>query len=132
MFDKACTFKGVQGIAGGIDLMIVDILEDHPVPMVFSLFTSVRGWNSTDKNFLPMLFDFGSSLVHDNGTLLLFHKDNLKLKANIRGFAKAYYFFILKKWMGINRLSITNARDASKTVSGFSLVMYFILINTSI
>jgi hypothetical protein len=79
-----------------------------------------------------MMFDFGSSLVHDNGALLLFHKDNLKLRANIRGFAKAYHFSILKEWTGLNRLPITSARDASKTVSGFSLVICFILVNTSI
>jgi hypothetical protein len=96
--DKARAFKRVQGTAGGVDLMIVDIPEGLPVPMVSSPPTSVRGWNSTDKNFLPMVFDFGSSLVHDNGALLFFHKDDLKLRADIRGFAKAYHFSILKEW----------------------------------
>jgi hypothetical protein len=94
--------------------------------------TSIPGWNSADKNFLPIVFDFGSSLVHDNGALLFFYKDDLKLRANIRGFAKAYHFSILKEWMGINRLPITSVRDASKTVSGSSLVICFILVNTSI
>jgi hypothetical protein len=131
-FDKARAFKGVQGIDGGVDLMIVDIPEGLPVPMVSSPPTSVPGWNSVDRNFLPMVFDLGSSLVHDNGALLLFHKDNLKLRADIRGFAKAYHFSILKEWMGINRLPITSARDASKIVSGSSLVICFILVNTSI
>jgi hypothetical protein len=79
-----------------------------------------------------MVFDFGSSLVHDNEAILLFHKDDLKLRANIRGFAKAYHFSILKQWMGINHLPITSAMDASKTVSGSSLVICFILVNTSI
>jgi hypothetical protein len=78
------------------------------------------------------VFDFGSSLVHDNGALLLFHKDDLKLRADIRGSAKAYHFSILKEWMGIKRLPITSAKDASKTVSGSSLVVCFILVNTSI
>jgi hypothetical protein len=64
-----------------------------------------------------MVFDFGSSLVHDNGVLLLFHKDDLKLRESIRGFAKAYHFSILKEWTGINRLPITSAMDASKIVS---------------
>jgi hypothetical protein len=35
--DKARAFKGVQGTAGGIDLMIVDIPEGLPVLMVSSL-----------------------------------------------------------------------------------------------
>jgi hypothetical protein len=78
------------------------------------------------------VFDFGSSLVHDNGALLLFHKDDLKLRVDIRGYANAYHFKILKEWMGINRLPLTSARDSSKTVSGSSLVMCFILLNRSI
>jgi hypothetical protein len=115
--DKARAFKGVQGTAGGVDLMIMDIPEGLPVPMVSSSPTSVPQWNSEDKNFLPILFALGSSLVHDNGVLLLIHKEDLKLRASIRGFAKAYHFSIMKDWMGINRLPITSARDASKTVS---------------
>jgi hypothetical protein len=99
--DKARAFKGNQGTIGGVDLMIVDIPEGLPVPMVSSPLTSVLEWNSNDKNFLAMVFDFGSSLVHDNGVLLFFHKDDLKLKADIRGSAKAYHFKILKEWMGI-------------------------------
>jgi hypothetical protein len=115
--DKARAFKGVQGTVGGVDLMIMDIPEGIPVPMVSSPPTSLPQWNSEDKNFLPILFALGSSLVHDNGVLLLFHKDDLKFRASIRGFAKAYHFSILKDWIGINRLPITSARDASKIVS---------------
>jgi hypothetical protein len=130
--DKARAFKGVQDSAGGVDLMIVDIPEGRPVPMVSSPPTFVPGWNSADKNFLSQVFDFGSSLVHDNGALLLFYKDDLKFMADIRGFANAYHFKILKEWMGINWLLLTSARDASKTVSGSSLVICFILVNISI
>jgi hypothetical protein len=74
-----------------------------------------------------MVFDFGSSFVHDNGVLLLFHKDDLKSRVDIRGYSKAYHFLILKEWTGINCLPITSARDASKTVSGSNLVICIIL-----
>jgi hypothetical protein len=125
--NKARAFKGKQGTTGGVDLMIVDIPEGLPVPMVSSPPTSVPEWNSNDKNFLAMLFDMGSSLVHGNGVLLLFHKDDLKLRADIRGSAKTYQFKILKEWTGINRLPMTSARDASKTVSGSNLDICIIL-----
>jgi hypothetical protein len=88
--NKARAFKGVQGTVSGVDLMIVDITEGLPVPMVSSPHTFVPEWNSEDKNFLPMVFDFGSFLVLDNGALLLFYKDDLKLRADIRGYANAY------------------------------------------
>jgi hypothetical protein len=112
--------------------MIVDIPKGLSVPILSSPPTSVPVWNSADENFLPLVFDFGSSLVHDNGALLLFHKDDLKLRADIRGYAKAYHFSIFKEWMGINRLPITSPMDASKTVSGSNLVICFILVITSI
>jgi hypothetical protein len=112
--------------------MIVDVPKGLPVPIVSSPPTSVLMWNSADESFLPLMFDFGSSLFHDNGALLFFHKDDPKLRADIRGYAKAYHFSILKEWMGINRLPITNPRDASKTVSASSLVTCFILVITSI
>jgi hypothetical protein len=126
--DKARAFNGVHGTTSGVDLMIVDVPEGLPVPIVSSPPTSVPVWNSADESFLPLMFDFGSSLVHDNGALLLFHKDDPKLRADIRGYAKAYHFSILKEWMGINRLPITNPRDASKIVSASSLVTCFILV----
>jgi hypothetical protein len=112
--------------------MIVDIPEDLPVPMVSSPPTSVPDWNTEHKSFLSMVFDIGDSLLHDNGVLLLFHKDNLKLRADIRGYSKAYNFSIWKEWTGINRLPITSGRDASKTVSGSNLVICIILLDTCI
>ena len=77
--------------------MIVDISEGLPVSIVSSPPISIPVWNSADKNLLLLVFDFGSSLVYDNGVLLLFYKDDLKLRADISGYAKAYHFSILKE-----------------------------------
>jgi hypothetical protein len=41
--DKARAFKGVQGTAGGVDLIIVDIPKGLLVPMVSSPPTSIPG-----------------------------------------------------------------------------------------
>ena len=89
--DKARPFKDVQGTAGGVDLILIDIPEGLPVPMVSSLRTTVPEWNANDVNFLPMVFAMESSLFHDNGVLLLFHKDDLQLRADIRGSTSAYH-----------------------------------------
>src|SRR5450759_5586264 len=73
--DKARPFKGVQGNAGGVDLMLVDIPEGLPVPLVSSPRSAVPGWNSIHESvpFLSMVLALGGMLVHDNGALLLFH-----------------------------------------------------------
>jgi hypothetical protein len=116
--------------AVGIDLMIVDIPKGLPIFMVSSPPTSVLEWNTMDRNFLHMVLDFGSSFIHDNRVLLLLHKDDLQLRADIRGYSKAYHFLILKEWMEINRLPITNVGVASKTVSDSYLFMCFMLLNS--
>jgi hypothetical protein len=102
--------------------MIVDIPEGLPIPMVSSPPTSVPEWNFNDKNFMAMVSDFGSSFINNNGVLLLFHQDNLKLRVDIRGYSKAYHFSILKEWTGINRLPITIT----------NLVICIILLDTCI
>ena len=114
--------------------MNVNILEGLPISMVSNPLTSILEWKAKDKNFLSMVFDFGSSLIHDNGVSLLFYKDDRKLRANIRGLplAKAYHFKILKEWTGINCLPITSAKDALTTMSSSNLVKCFILLKTRI
>ena len=97
--------------------MIVDSLEGFFISMVSFLPKSILEWNSANKNFLNMVFEFGSSIIHDNRVLLLFQNDDMKLRVDIKGFAKIYYFKILKEWTEIKHLPITSTRDASKTMS---------------
>ena len=79
--------------------------------------SSVPKWNKLPDRFVETIFEFASGLVHDNGVLLLFHPDDLQMKADIRGCLKAYHFSLFKEFMGINRLQLTSARNASKIVS---------------
>ena len=65
-------------------------------------------------------------MVHDNGVLLFFHPDDLQMKADIRGCLKAYHFSLFKEFMGVNRLQLTSARNASKTVSESCILKYFV------
>ena len=111
--------------------MLVDFLKGLPVPLVSSPPTAISEWNTYDVSFMMMVFAMGSSLVHDNGMLLLFHKDDFQLRADIRGSANAYHWKILKEWTSINRLPLTSTRDASKTVSS-NLVIGIILFDTCI
>ena len=112
--------------------MLVDISKGLLIPMVSSPRTAVPEWNANDVNILAMVFVMGSSLVHENGVLLLFHNDDLQLRANIRGSASAYHWKIFKEWIGINHLPLTCARDASKTVSSSNLVISIILFDACI
>jgi hypothetical protein len=128
--DKAQAFRGVQDTSVRVDLMIMDIPEGLPIPMVSSLASSIPEWNKRGDDFLQTVFDFASGLVHDNGVLLLFHPDDLQMRADIRGCMKAYHFSLFKEFMGVNRLQLTSARNASKTVSESCILWFTMVINT--
>ena len=129
--DKARALKGVQAASGGVDLMVVDIPEDLPVPMVTSPASSVPEWNRLPERFVETVFEIASRLVHDNGVLLLFHPDDLQMRADIRGCMTAYHFSLFKEFMGVNRLPLTSARNASKTVSESCILKFTMIIDTS-
>ena len=74
---------------------------------------------------MEIVFEFASGLVHDNGVLLLFHPHDLQMKADIRGCLKAYHFSLFKEFMGVNRLQLTSARNASKTMNESCILKYF-------
>ena len=116
-FDKTRAFSGVRDAKVGVDLMIMDIPEGLPVPTVASPTSFVLEWNKLPDQFVETVFEIASGLVHDNGVLLLFHPDDLQMRADIRGCLKAYHFSLFKEFIGVNRLPLTSARNASKTVS---------------
>jgi hypothetical protein len=128
--DKAQAFRGILDASVGVDLMIMDIPEGLPVPMVNSPTSSIPEWNKRGDDFLQTVFDFASGLVHDNGVLLLFHPDNLQMRADIRGCMKAYHFSLFKEFMGVIRLQLTSARNASKTVSESCILKFTLVIDT--
>ena len=45
----------------GVDLMILDILNDLPIPHVSSPTTDVPEWNKLCPKFLDKVFDFAAS-----------------------------------------------------------------------
>jgi hypothetical protein len=100
-----------------VDLIILDILENLPVPNLSSPATSVPQWNTLQVGFLDHVFDFASVHVQDRGAILLFFPNNLELKAMLRGYMTTYSFALFREWMGINRLRMTSVRDKTKTVS---------------
>ena len=115
--NKVRAFRGVQGGSARVDLMIMDVPEGLLVSMVSNLASSIPEWNKLPERFVEMVFEFASGLVHNNGVLLLFHPDDLQMKADIRSCLKAYHFLLFKEFTGVNRLQLTSARNASKTMS---------------
>ena len=70
--DKIRACKGVRDAKAGVDLMIMDIPT-----------SSVPEWNKLPDRFVETVFKIASGLVHDNRMLLLFHPDDLQMRADI-------------------------------------------------
>jgi hypothetical protein len=100
-----------------VELILLDIPENLPVPNLSSPATSVPPWNTLRLGFLDHVFDFASVHIQDRGAILLFFPDNLELKAKLRGYMTTYSFALFREWMGINKLWMTSIRDKTKTVS---------------
>jgi hypothetical protein len=97
--------------------MIFDIPEYLLVPNMSSLPSSIPDWNQMHKDLLISVFDFAGRHVHDDGVLLLFLPDDLKLKATLQVYMEAYHFSVYQEWMGVNRLRLTSDWDVTTTVS---------------
>jgi hypothetical protein len=81
----------------GVDLMILDIPDDLPVPHLSSPTTDVPQWNKLRPKFLDNIFDFASSHLQDARAILLFFSDDLNLKATLRGFNNTYGFTVFRE-----------------------------------
>ena len=97
--------------------MIFDILENLHVLNMSSLPSSIPDWNLMHKDLFVLVFDFAGRHVHDDGVLLLFLPDDLKLETTLQGYIKAYHFSIYQEWMGVSWLRFTSARDVTMTIN---------------
>lgn len=111
--DRPRKFSGHPEKTSGVDLLMVDIPENLPVPNVSS---SIPPWNELDESFVDLAFDFANNHIHDDGGFIVFHADDPVLNSKLKGYMRAYRFRIYKEWMGVNRLRLTSAKDPTKTV----------------
>ena len=80
-FDRIWAFKGVANKGVGVDLMIFDIPKNLPIPNMSSLPSSIPNWNQMHKDLLVLVFYFVGGHVYNDGVLLFFFPNDLKLKA---------------------------------------------------
>ena len=85
---------------GMVDLVIVDIPENLPMPNVSKPTCSVPSQNALDIDFLGEFFDFADEIIHDDGALLLFHPyNNGDFRESFQDHLLAFGFTILKEWL---------------------------------
>ena len=57
-------------IHNGLDLIFADIIENLPVP---NIFTEVPAWNKLHESYYECLFAFAKSNLYDHGVIVFAH-----------------------------------------------------------
>lgn len=89
-------------IMGGLDLIIVNLLEDFHVPHLSNLPHSIPKWNKHNVHDVEAIFEFGGAYLHDDVLFLLFFHEITKVQINMRMYAASNDIKILKEWWGVN------------------------------
>lgn len=88
--DWASAFVSLPNNRSAVDLMIVDISDNLSISNLSSLPSFVLQWNKCQPSFLNAVFDFTSTHVHDKDAVLPFPSYDVKIKAELKRFMKAY------------------------------------------
>jgi hypothetical protein len=100
-----------------LDLIIVDIPENLPVPGISNPTSAIPTWNVRLKKYVDTVFEFADNFLHDNAALLLFHANDRELQLEIEEYASTYEFKLLMDWWALNELPLALPRDPSAMVS---------------
>jgi len=88
--------------------MVLDIPKELSVLGVANPLSVVPPWNNIHSKFLKAIFDFANSHLHDDGAFLIFHSNRAQVKQDLKAFCRAFHFKVYQKWIGVNRLHLTN------------------------
>ena len=98
----------------GIDLLIADVPEDLPVPVVSS--SAIPDWNRRSKDYFKVLFTFAATHLHDDAVLLIIHSNNPAINHALRNWSFTLVFELVQDWWGLNGLHLVSPADPQKTV----------------
>ena len=80
----------------GLDLIIADVPENLPVPMVSS--STVPEWNMRSEGYFEYLFWFAATNLHDDAIFLVIHPHDLVLLLDLQNWAYTIEFELFRDW----------------------------------
>lgn len=109
----------------GVDLIIVDIPENLPVPLVSNPPTVIPPWNSREKDYVYDIFYFASLYLQNDGALCIIYNNDQALATEILEEASATKFVLYKDWWGFNELGLTSPTNPGNLViSSFPFLQF--------
>lgn len=107
-----------------MNLVLVDVLGDLPVPFVSPSSAEIHVWTRLVEDYVVFVFNFADKFLASDGAILLFHLDNLCVFKEIKSYLKSYSFHIQMKWAIVNFLPRIISEDPSMKV----LIHFFPLL----
>jgi hypothetical protein len=109
--------NGFVNAKATLDLIIVDVPEDLPVPTVSDPADVVPPWNQSADSLLKAVFVFVEDCLHDDGAIIVIHPFEVDAKSTILGYYVEYGFETRKEWLCMNRLHLYSLLNKTLTVS---------------
>ena len=98
----------------GINLLIVNILENLPVLVVSSSAVSDR--NRQLEDYFEVFFTFAAAHLHDDAILLAIHPNDAATNHAFQNWSFTFDFELVQDWWGLNGLHLVSPADQQKTV----------------
>jgi hypothetical protein len=109
-----------------LDLIIVDVPEDLPVPTVSDPTDAVPPWNQSAVSLLEAVFVFAKDYLQDDGAMIVIHPFQMDAKSTILGYCIEYGFETRKEWLCMNRLHLYSPLNRTLTVSSLPMSSFSI------
>jgi hypothetical protein len=109
--------NGVVNAKATLDLIIVDVPEDLPVPTVSEPADAVPPWNQSADSLLEAVFVFAEDYLQDDGAMIVIHPFQVDAKSTILGYCVEYGFETRKEWLCMNRLHLCSPLNRTLTIS---------------
>jgi hypothetical protein len=109
--------NGVANAKAILDLIIVDVPEDLPIPTMSNPADAVPLWNQRAESLLEAVFVFAEDYLQDDGAIIVIHPFHVDAKSTILGYCVGYGFETRKEWLCMNRLHLCSPLNRTLTVS---------------
>jgi hypothetical protein len=110
-------YNGVVNAKATLDLIIVDVPEDLPIPTVSEPADVVPPWNQSADSLLEAVFVFAENYLQDDGAMIVIHPFQVDAKSTILGYRVEYGFETCKEWLCMNRFHLYSPLNKTLTVS---------------
>jgi hypothetical protein len=81
-----------MNFGGEVQLVIVNIFRNLPIPFISKDLDDSLAWNWMVSEYIVVVFDFVENFLASNGAVLLFHPNDFKILKEVKFYLESYGF----------------------------------------